>query len=201
MASGTMIFLNGASSSGKTSIAKVLQEILNEPYLHVALDAFFDMMPARYVIGDDPWAVTDPAGRMISGFHGAIAALAAAGNNVIVDHVLLEIAWVRECAALLAPFRSVFVGVHCSLAELERREAVRADRSIGLARFQHARVHAHHLYDLEVDTSTQSPEECAGRISAYLRDGHLPTAFGRLRDGVGADACSRRPSAVWPSGG
>ncbi len=183
MASGTTIFLNGASSSGKTSIAKALQEALSEPYLHVGLDAFFDMVPTRYVVGEHPWTVTETVSTMISGFHGAIAALVRAGNNVIVDHVLQEAAWVRECAALLAPVRAILVGVHCPLAELERREAARTDRSIGLAKFQWARVHAHQLYDLEVDTSTQDLKECAGKISAYVRAGHVPTAFRRLRDG------------------
>ena len=47
MAPGTIIVLNGASSSGKTSIAKALPEALNEPYLHIGLDAFFDMVPGR----------------------------------------------------------------------------------------------------------------------------------------------------------
>ncbi len=184
MASGTTIFLNGASSSGKTSIAKALQEALKEPYLHVGLDAFFEMVPTRYVVGEHPWTVTETVSTMISGFHGAIAALVRAGNNVIVDHVLQEAAWVRECAALLAPVPAILVGVHCPLAELERREAARTDRSIGLAKFQWARVHAHQLYDLEVDTSTQNQKECAEKISAYLRAGHVPTAFRRLRDGV-----------------
>jgi chloramphenicol 3-O phosphotransferase len=185
MASGTTIFLNGASSSGKTAIAKALQETVTEPYLHVALDAFFDMVPIRYVVGENPWTITEAVGKMVCGFHGAIAALVTAGNNVIVDHVLQEAAWVRECATFLAPHRSILVGVHCPLAELERREAARPDRSIGLARFQWARVHAHQLYDVEVDTSKQSPEECARQISVYLRAGRVPTAFRRLRDGVG----------------
>ena len=129
---------------------------------------------------------------MISGFHGAIAALVTAGNNVIVDHMLQEAAWGRECAALLAPFRAILVGVHCPLVELERREAARTDRSIGLAKFQWARVHAHQLYDLEVDTSTQRPEECAGHISTYLRAGQVPTAFRRPAVVISPSSYDRR---------
>jgi|GEM_PF-3541636 len=44
----TVIFLNGVSSAGKTSIAKVLQRLLPEPYLHVPLDSFEAMLPERY---------------------------------------------------------------------------------------------------------------------------------------------------------
>ena len=38
MSEGTIIFLNGASSSGKTSIARALQRRLAEPYLLVGPD-------------------------------------------------------------------------------------------------------------------------------------------------------------------
>jgi chloramphenicol 3-O phosphotransferase len=140
MAPGKVIFLNGASSAGKTSLAKALQQILDEPYLHVALDTFFDMVPSRYVVGEEPWTITETVATMIAGFHRAIAALAEAGNNVIVDQVLPEPPWLRECAELLSDCQVVFVGVRCALAELERREAARGDRSPGLAQFQVARV-------------------------------------------------------------
>ena len=51
MAKGSIIFLNGTSSSGKTSIAKALQQILDEPYLHCSADGFFSMLAARYIVG------------------------------------------------------------------------------------------------------------------------------------------------------
>ena len=37
---------------------------------------------------------------------------------------------------------------------------------IGLARWQHGRVHKGMKYDLEIDTSTATPEACAERIKA-----------------------------------
>ncbi|CAH0536644.1 Putative O-phosphotransferase [Vibrio marisflavi CECT 7928] len=42
-----IIFLNGASSSGKSSIAKQLQMILGENYLHLGIDTFISIMPER----------------------------------------------------------------------------------------------------------------------------------------------------------
>jgi len=45
---GTVIVFNGASSAGKTSIAKALQTKLGTPYLHVQLDAFRAMEPPGY---------------------------------------------------------------------------------------------------------------------------------------------------------
>ena len=38
MTTGKVIFLNGSSSAGKTTLAIMLQQLLPEPYQHVALD-------------------------------------------------------------------------------------------------------------------------------------------------------------------
>ena len=48
MSFGTIIFLNGTSSAGKTTLAHGLQEQLTEPYMHVALDQFRDGLPDQY---------------------------------------------------------------------------------------------------------------------------------------------------------
>lgn len=44
---GTIIFLHGISSAGKTSIAKKLQNILAEPYLYLGIDTFTSMLPEQ----------------------------------------------------------------------------------------------------------------------------------------------------------
>ena len=105
----TVIFLNGVSSSGKTTIARVLQATLPVPYLHVQLDTFEQMLPDRYDEGGlFDWPVLFP--RLLSGFHRSIAALAGVGNNLIVDHVAVyREGWpstLIECAYLLAPYRA-----------------------------------------------------------------------------------------------
>ena len=40
MPKGRLLFLNGASSSGKSSIAKVLQGMLEEPCIHLCIDDY-----------------------------------------------------------------------------------------------------------------------------------------------------------------
>jgi len=40
-----VIYLNGPSSSGKTELAKALQEALDKPFLHVGIDKVIGMMP------------------------------------------------------------------------------------------------------------------------------------------------------------
>jgi chloramphenicol 3-O phosphotransferase len=51
-------------------------------------------------------------------------------------------------------------------------------------RWQHD-VHVPGVYDLEVDTSALSPEQCAEAIRRRLEDGAEPTAFRRLAEPVG----------------
>jgi chloramphenicol 3-O phosphotransferase len=51
---------------------------------------------------------------------------------------------------------------------LEERERVRGNRIVGEARAQVGVIHHGVAYDLTVDTSRQSPEECAGEILAAL---------------------------------
>jgi chloramphenicol 3-O phosphotransferase len=48
-AAGRIIFLNGASSSGKSTLARSLQATLAEPFLHIASDQFVaaGMLPPR----------------------------------------------------------------------------------------------------------------------------------------------------------
>lgn len=181
-----VILLNGTSSAGKTSIAKALQQIMEAPYLHVPIDSFEDMMPDRERLGGvGSFLWQSVFNRMLSGFHHSLAALAAAGSNLIVDHVLVQGVepenWLTECLDLLAPFTVYFIGVRCPLEELRRREQARGDRGEGLAEWQLSRVHRHGVYDLEVDTAVLSAEQCAVSIKELVeRDAH-PQALVTLR--------------------
>ena len=197
---GKIIILNGTSGSGKTSLVALLQELLEEPYLDAGLDKFLWMLPKRYLNEPAYWREvfayhwpegrgpegmeieTGPRGhRLVSGMHHAIAMLARTGNNVIADHVLLEPAWVQECAELFSDFPALFVGVRCSLEVVEQRERARGNRTLGQARAQFHRVHAHELYDFEVDTSKNEPRTCALMIKQWLESKPAPTAFKQLK--------------------
>ncbi len=156
---GDIIFLTGASSSGKTSIAKGLQIALDRPFLHLSLDAYIEMMPPH----DGPLFI-----QLVGGFHQTIAAMAEAGLNLIVDHVLVRQDWTEQCARLLADKYVLFVGVHCPLEELERREALRDAGRQGFARSQFDYIHLGKRYDVEVDTSQVSTNEAVEITLAAL---------------------------------
>jgi chloramphenicol 3-O phosphotransferase len=181
---GTIIILNGASSSGKTSILTALQKQLPEPYLNAGIDKFIWMLPGRYLdrpLWDDVLGLATHAGslghQLFAGMHHAIAVLARTGNNVIADHVLVEPAWINECARLFADLPAYLIGVRCPLEVLEEREKARRDRTPGQARAQYPIVG---VYDLELDTSLLSIDECARRIQQRLEDGDPPHAFKQL---------------------
>jgi chloramphenicol 3-O phosphotransferase len=173
MQQGKVIFLNGTSSSGKSSTAKLLQQHLDVAFLHVQMDDFFNMVPVQYK--DD----VQVCGRMLSGFHHSILSLVKTNNNVIVDHVLFHDAWLKECAELLRDHDVVFVGVHCPLPELERREKERGDRGEGWAREQYEVVHVNKVYDIEIDTFASTPQECVRQIIAFYMS-QQPHAFKQL---------------------
>ena len=175
-----IILLNGVGSVGKSSTAKALQAITTRPFLHVAMDTFIDMLPAR-LIGDPAVFVfetlqdrgkpsiairTGPVfDRVMSGMRAAIAAMVAEGNHVIVDDVLvLGNVDVEDYRAKLAGFDLRLVGLFAPLDVLEAREIARGDRAIGLARWQYERVHHGVVYDLEIDTSTTTPVDNARLI-------------------------------------
>ena len=168
------ILLNGTSSSGKTSIAKAIQKIAAVPFLHASVDAFTDMFDWDVVLGDTLRTECDHAG--VSIFHHALPALLSSRFPVVIDHVLQESEWHEQCHALLSGHRVLSVGVYCPLEILRERERTRGDRETGLAEWQHPRVHRHGSYDLQVDTSQASPEECAHRILAVFNAGAVADA-------------------------
>jgi chloramphenicol 3-O phosphotransferase len=150
------------------------------------------MLPRRYLrppLWDEVLGRATAAGdvgqRLANAMHHAIAALARAGSNVVADHVLVERAWVDECAYLFADLPAYLIGVFCPLELLEQREKTRRNRTWGQARAQYAIVHTHTLYDLEVDTGMDSAEACAQQIMARLADDTPPVAWQQLRDRVG----------------
>jgi chloramphenicol 3-O phosphotransferase len=193
MSEGKIIYLNGTSSAGKTSIAKELQHVMEEPYLYTGIDLFIWMLPARYWnTHPDGFQVVPTVngaevrvGRAVQGLGLAmcrsIVAVATSGYNQIVDDVILGPDTLRERVQVLSGYPVWFIGVRCPLDVAQARERARPDRVPGMARAQFDLVHAHGLYDLEVDTGCTSVQDCALQIKARLEDGVPPRAFARLK--------------------
>lgn len=187
MASSNVIVLCGASCSGKTSLAKAIQEVMEEPYLHVGLDHFEAMQPVRqgqrvHVLYGQGISLPD----LLPVFHQCVASFAESGVGVIMEHIFLYPRWLRDAVNRLVSMDVLFVGVHCPPEELARREAARErrDPSSGQARWQHqapAWLREQDPFALVVDTTGASSEDLAARIRQWLAEGPAPTAFQRLR--------------------
>lgn len=146
-----VIFLHGASSSGKSTIARMLQKRIEKPFWHISIDHLRDagVLPTeRFKNGDFCWA--DARSAFFDGFHGSLKAYADAGNDLILEHILDTKGWLESLAHLLAKHDVFFAAVHCPLEVLIEREAARADRPVGSAKQDFETIHVGKAYDIEL---------------------------------------------------
>jgi chloramphenicol 3-O phosphotransferase len=175
-----VIFLNGSTSAGKTSIARALQARLPQPYLWFGIDHVFPWLPPSlcethegywFETRDDgamPIFIGDGFLSVARGWHRMVRTGVDEGLRFIVDDVLFEPRLLPDWQAVLAGCDVLMVGVRCELAELQRRERARGDRGIGQALAQHRIAHEGVAYDVEVDTTATPAEACAEAILAHL---------------------------------
>ena len=116
---------------------------------------------------------------MFRGLHQCIPALAGSGNNIIFDHIIETKAWLYDLVSLLSELDVFFVGLHCSLPELERREMQRGDRRPGEARQDFQTVHSIPTYDLEINSEHPLEENVPFVIQAW-NERKRPSALDRM---------------------
>lgn len=191
MGEGRILFLQGASSVGKSTLAKALQLNLDEYWWALEADDITRMQPTGPTT--DWWEPTPDErlhpswnpevrlSRWLSGYFGCLATIAQTGSNVIAVGGWLETAWLLELAKTLSGIDALCVGVYCPLDELERRETVRGDRRPGYARSQHDLVHTHAPYDVEVDTASQTTGEAVALIKRMLASPPEVSFFARIQ--------------------
>ena len=202
---GQIVILNGAPRSGKSSIARVIQDTFDGVWMNLGVDAWVAMTPPRFRpgIGLRPGGERpdiEPAVKLLyAALYESIAAHSRVGVNVVADVGHHEsysqpTTILTDCARRLAGLPVLFVGVRAPIETiLARRAVVQPGRETvyvtgskddavpaPVALWQTA-VHAPGTYDLEVDTSKLTPAECADLIGQTLEKGvPRPTAFERL---------------------
>jgi chloramphenicol 3-O phosphotransferase len=190
---GKIILLNGASSSGKSSLAKFVQATSSQPFWHYSIDHLNagGVLPRERIdSGEFLWSSLRES--FFEGFHRSIPAFAEAGNNLLVEHIIEDQRWMDRLLRLLAPFDVFFVGLHCPLEELERRELARGDRRIGEARSDFAITHSFGTYDFDLTTAAPVEQQARALLFAWsARSG--PSAFAKML-GKSMDAGRSKPA-------
>lgn len=165
---GKIIFLHGASSSGKSTLAKALQSRIEEPFWHISIDHLRDsgVLPtARYNTKEFDWS--KDRDQFFDGYHRSLAAYALAGNNLIIEHIIDNEIWFKQLVELFDPFDVFFVALHCDVKELERREQARNDRVIGSAAQDFEIIHQGKVYDLELQSSALVEDNVSQLLAAW----------------------------------
>lgn len=174
-----VIVLNGTGSSGKSTLARALQVVAPQPFIHFGIDALLTGLAPQYaafgshaaeglkfIAGSTGHVEALEAGpamhRLVYGLHRAVAAMASIGNYVVVDHVLWEDEWLKDCAEVLPS--ALFVGVRCSRETVQKRARSRRDRPPGYELFAFDATHAGRVYDVEVDMTDSDVARCVAAI-------------------------------------
>nr|WP_269330537.1 hypothetical protein [Kineosporia babensis] len=168
--------MNGGSSSGKTSVARELQETLDGVWLRLGVDTLIDALPASFFSEDSLSFAADGEVVVGAGFQqvedwwmAGVARMVQTGARVLIeDNFVSGPGGQQRWQAVLAEAPVGWVGVRCAPSIAAAREQVRGDRVTGMAAKQADAVHEGIAYDLEVDTGTQSSAEAAGRIQAHF---------------------------------
>ena len=195
-----LIFLNGAGSSGKTSISRAIQYLSNEPWLAFGVDTFIEMtsypttgkskgdylsfVSGRNKNGPTTRVELKEKGKMLFKCMPEFANLLLnEGNNISIDDVLLDDEQLKNYLNRLSSSHIIyFVGVYCKLNIMQEREILRRNRAIGLSNDQFKRVHnGLREYDITVDTSNSSIFEAAKKILKYTAKVSKPEGFYNMR--------------------
>jgi len=175
MKKGKIIVLNGVSSSGKSTLARVLQNRVSEAFFVITGDDYMEMLGrSRFVdISDEAYIQY----YLVECY--TAKTLSDIGMNLIMDTLFLidDKVGLKEWVELLHDYPVLFVHVTCPLEELRRREKERGDREIGQGESQLEKLNPQNTYDITVDTSN---ENCADEIIEALKFPEKLTAFKTL---------------------
>ncbi|HWJ75401.1 MAG TPA: chloramphenicol phosphotransferase [Kaistia sp.] len=207
---GRIVVLNGAPRSGKSSIVRALQAREDGIWINLGVDTHMaGMLPPRL----SPGIGLRPGGerpdlepllpRLYAALYESIAAHSRLGLDVVADlghHDAHSqpLCILTDCARRLAGLPALLVGVRCPVDVIMTRREIAVPGREGLyargsadipvpqpvQRWQEA-VHAHGIYDLELDTAALTPDHCADAILAAFAAGiSEPSAFTRLAQGA-----------------
>ncbi len=168
MENGRIIFLNGVTSSGKTSIVESLQNQEDIFFYVVANDLFQEMVGENY-LRKNYWKYLSEV--IIMMYHTA-KLYSDMGKNVLIDGILVEREEIKphysQLLEILKNNPLDIVEIYCPLDICRQRNIIRGDRYETQSQEQYDLMAENIKYSAKVDTSIYSPEECAKKIIKEL---------------------------------
>jgi chloramphenicol 3-O phosphotransferase len=153
----------------------LLQSKLEESFWHISIDHLREsgVLPLER-FNSDEFNWSENRENFFKGFHLSLRAYVEGGNNLIVEHIIETKKWKDFLVELFQDVDLFFIGIHCPLEELERREAERGNRPIGGARKDVETIHVFNRYDLELDGTLPPEQNTELTLSAWnTRKGSL----------------------------
>ena len=168
MNKGRIIFLNGVTSSGKTSIVEALQNREDCYFYVVANDLFQEMVGERF-LRQDYWGHLS---RVIILMYHTAKLFSDMGHDVLIDGILVERPEIaphyRQLLDILQDNPLSIVEVACPLEICRKRNITRGDRYETQSQEQAAIMAKDIQYVMTVRTDMNTPEECAEAILRTL---------------------------------
>ncbi|MBS4176862.1 phosphotransferase-like protein [Lederbergia citrea] len=164
MNNGKIIFLNGVTSSGKTSIVDAIQ-LKSEDFFYVlAIDLFEQMIGDKY-LRENYWKYISETNIMM---YYTAKLFSDHGKNVLIDGIMLERPEIEphyeKVNDIFAGYPLHIVEVFCPLEICRQRNIERGDRTEDLSDWQSKIMAKDIPYNYTVNTHLNSPEECADSI-------------------------------------
>lgn len=164
MPKGRIIFLNGVTSSGKTSIVEALQN-REDCYFYVVANDLFEQMIGDRFLRENYW---QHLSRVILLMYRTAKLFSDMGHEVLIDGILVERPEIaphyQQLMDILADNPLSIVEVACPLEICRARNIARGDRYENQSAEQSALMAQNISYALTVHTDEYSPEECADAI-------------------------------------
>lgn len=168
MKKGRIIFFNGVTSSGKTSIVEALQRQERIFFYVVANDLFQQTVGENY-LRRNYWKYLSDA--IIMMYHTA-KLFSDMEKNILIDGILVEKDEIKpHYSRMLDIFKDNpldIAEIYCPLDICRQRNIIRQDRYETQSQEQHDLMAENIRYSVRVDTSLHSPDECAEIIMDKL---------------------------------
>ncbi|MBE5776866.1 MAG: chemotaxis protein [Clostridiales bacterium] len=168
MDKGRIIFLNGVTSAGKTSIVEALQNRDDVFFYVVANDLFQETVGEKF-LRENYWKYLSEA--ILLMYHTA-KLFSDMGKCVLIDGILVEREELRphygQLLEILKDNPLDIVEVYCPLDICRQRNIARGDRYESQSREQHDLMAKDIRYSMRVETHLHTPEECAEKIVQTL---------------------------------